>query len=107
MIASVLTKTNRPLSQTAVEDYIIAIFQGCYNIPVVIYGFMYKPDVGIYTFGPREELQKWQVSGRSDIEDFDDVVKLDLQYIDNWSLGLDIRILIKTVGVVIFGRGAN
>ncbi len=49
----------------------------------------------------------WQVSGRSDIEDFDDVVKLDLQYIDNWSLGLDIRILIKTVGVVIFGRGAS
>ncbi len=49
----------------------------------------------------------WQVSGRSEIEDFDDVVKLDLQYIDNWSLGLDIRILIKTVGVVLFGRGAS
>ena len=49
----------------------------------------------------------WQVSGRSDIEDFDDVVKLDLQYIDNWSLGLDIRILVKTVGVVLFGRGAH
>ena len=49
----------------------------------------------------------WQVSGRSDIDDFDDVVKLDLQYIDNWSIGLDIRILIKTVGVVIFGRGAS
>ena len=49
----------------------------------------------------------WQVSGRSDIDDFDDVVKLDLQYIDNWSLGLDIRILIKTVGVVLFGRGAS
>lgn len=67
MIASVLTKTNRPLSQTAVEDYIIAIFQGCYNIPVVIYGFMYKPDVGIYTFGPREELQKLN---NTNIEDF-------------------------------------
>jgi exopolysaccharide biosynthesis polyprenyl glycosylphosphotransferase len=49
----------------------------------------------------------WQISGRSDIDDFDDVVKLDLQYIDNWSLGLDIRILIKTVGVVLFGRGAR
>ncbi|WP_026524651.1 sugar transferase [Butyrivibrio sp. MB2005] len=49
----------------------------------------------------------WQVSGRSDIDDFDDVVKLDLQYIDNWSLALDIRILIKTVGVVLFGRGAE
>ena len=49
----------------------------------------------------------WQISGRSDIEDFDDVVKLDLQYIDNWSLWLDIKILVKTVGVVLFGRGAR
>ncbi|MCR5100743.1 MAG: sugar transferase, partial [Butyrivibrio sp.] len=31
----------------------------------------------------------------------------DLRYIDNWSLGLDIRIIIKTVGVVLFGRGAS
>ena len=46
----------------------------------------------------------WQVSGRSDIEDFEDVVRLDLQYIDNWSLGLDIKILFKTVGAV-FKRG--
>lgn len=42
----------------------------------------------------------WQVSGRNDIEDFEDVVKLDLEYIDNWSLGLDIKILLKTVGAV-------
>lgn len=33
----------------------------------------------------------WQVSGRNDIEDFEDVVKLDLEYIDNWSLGLDVK----------------
>ena len=46
----------------------------------------------------------WQVSGRSDIEDFEEVVKLDLQYIDNWSVGLDIKILFKTVGAV-FKRG--
>lgn len=46
----------------------------------------------------------WQVSGRSDIEDFEEVVKLDLQYIDNWSIGLDIKILFKTVGAV-FKRG--
>ncbi len=49
----------------------------------------------------------WQVSGRSDITDFEDVVKLDLEYIDKWSIGMDIKILLKTLGVVIFGRGAN
>lgn len=49
----------------------------------------------------------WQVSGRSDIENFDDVVKMDLQYIDNWSLGLDIKLLVKTVVVVIFRVGAK
>jgi exopolysaccharide biosynthesis polyprenyl glycosylphosphotransferase len=42
----------------------------------------------------------WQVSGRNDIQDFEDVVKLDLEYIDNWSVGLDIKILIKTVAVL-------
>ena len=49
----------------------------------------------------------WQISGRSDIEDFDEVVKLDLQYIDNWSLTEDFKILLKTVGVVLFGKGAK
>ncbi len=49
----------------------------------------------------------WQVSGRSDIDNFDDVVKLDLQYIDNWSLSLDFKILLQTVGVVLFGKGAK
>lgn len=49
----------------------------------------------------------WQVSGRSDIEDFDDVVKYDLEYIDNWSLRLDIKILFQTLWVVLFGKGAK
>ena len=49
----------------------------------------------------------WQVSGRSDIDDFDDVVKLDLEYIDNWSLKLDIKILLKTVAVVFTGKGSK
>ena len=39
----------------------------------------------------------WQVSGRSEITDFDEVVKLDREYIENWSLALDIKILLKTV----------
>ncbi len=49
----------------------------------------------------------WQISGRSDIEDFDEVVRLDLQYIDNWSLTEDFKILLQTVGVVLFGKGAK
>jgi lipopolysaccharide/colanic/teichoic acid biosynthesis glycosyltransferase len=46
------------------------------------------------------------VSGRSEITDFDEVVKLDLQYIDNWSLGLDFKIILQTIGVVFKGKGA-
>ncbi len=48
----------------------------------------------------------WQVSGRSDIEDFDYAARLDLYYIDNWSLNLDIDILIETVRIVLFSQGA-
>ena len=48
----------------------------------------------------------WQVSGRSDITDFEEVVKLDKAYITGWSIGLDVRILLKTVGVVVLRRGA-
>lgn len=49
----------------------------------------------------------WQVSGRSDIKDFDDVVKLDLKYIDEWSLRQDIKIILQTVVVVLFGKGSK
>lgn len=49
----------------------------------------------------------WQVSGRSDIKDFDDVVKLDLKYIDEWSLKQDVKILIQTIWVVLFGKGSK
>ena len=49
----------------------------------------------------------WQVSGRSDITDFDEVVNLDLEYIDNWSLTLDFKILVKTFGVVLRGSGSK
>lgn len=47
----------------------------------------------------------WQISGRSSLS-FDEMVKLDLYYIQNWSIGMDIRIIIKTIPVVLFGRGA-
>ena len=49
----------------------------------------------------------WQVSGRNDVKSFDQWVKLDLQYIDNWSLWLDFKILLKTIPVVLFGWGAK
>ena len=49
----------------------------------------------------------WQVSGRSDIKDFDEVVQLDMQYIDNWSILKDIKILLLTVGIVITGKGSR
>lgn len=49
----------------------------------------------------------WQVSGRSDIKDFDEVVQLDMQYIDNWSILKDIKILLMTVGIVITGKGSR
>lgn len=49
----------------------------------------------------------WQVSGRSNIQNFEEVVKLDCEYIDNWSLWLDIKILFKTVGVVLTHKGAE
>lgn len=49
----------------------------------------------------------WQVSGRNDITDFEEVVKLDMEYICNWSLWLDIKIILKTVKVAFFGRGAK
>ena len=48
----------------------------------------------------------WQVSGRSEIRDFDTVVRLDREYIENWSLKQDIHILFKTVWVVLTRKGA-
>lgn len=48
----------------------------------------------------------WQVSGRSDITDFEEVVRLDKEYIENWNIGLDIKILFKTVMVVITKDGS-
>ena len=48
----------------------------------------------------------WQVSGRSKITEFDQVVELDKKYIREWSIGLDVRILLKTVRAVVCRDGA-
>ena len=48
----------------------------------------------------------WQVSGRSDITDFEQIVKLDTQYICNWNIGLDLKILCQTVSAVLKHKGA-
>ena len=49
----------------------------------------------------------WQVSGRSDITDFDEVVRLDSEYIDHWNVFMDIKILFMTVGQVLGHKGAE
>lgn len=49
----------------------------------------------------------WQVSGRNEVRDFKDWVRLDLEYIDNWSLWLDLKILLRTIPAVLAGTGAR
>ncbi len=49
----------------------------------------------------------WQISGRNEVKDFKDWVRLDLEYIDNWSLWLDLKILARTVPAVLLGAGAK
>jgi lipopolysaccharide/colanic/teichoic acid biosynthesis glycosyltransferase len=49
----------------------------------------------------------WQVSGRSDIVDFEEVVRLDTEYVREWSLLLDFKILLQTVPAVLRRRGAT
>ncbi|MDB6125905.1 MAG: exopolysaccharide biosynthesis polyprenyl glycosylphosphotransferase [Pedosphaera sp.] len=49
----------------------------------------------------------WQVSGRNNVSDFRDWVRLDLEYIDNWSLWLDFKILWRTIPIVLIGTGAK
>ena len=49
----------------------------------------------------------WQVSGRSDVTDFEEVVRMDTEYITKWSLGRDVRIIVKTLLVLLQGKGAS
>lgn len=49
----------------------------------------------------------WQISGRNNIQDFNEWVNLDLQYIDTWSLALDLKIFLKTIPIVLLRKGAE
>ena len=49
----------------------------------------------------------WQTSGRSEITDFEDVIKLDLEYINTWTIAGDLRLILKTVGEVFKPKGAK
>jgi exopolysaccharide biosynthesis polyprenyl glycosylphosphotransferase len=49
----------------------------------------------------------WQISGRNQISDFKEWVRLDLEYIDHWSLWLDLKILVRTIPAVLIGTGAK
>ena len=71
-------------------------------------------EVSLYERSSRRRLSMrpgltctWQVSGRNEIRDFDSWVKLDLQYIDNWSLFGDFVLLLRTIPAVLFGVGAR
>jgi lipopolysaccharide/colanic/teichoic acid biosynthesis glycosyltransferase len=48
----------------------------------------------------------WQVSGRNTVVSFAEWMKLDLEYVDRWSLGLDLQILLRTIPAVLRARGA-
>ena len=72
-----------------------------------------KDEVDLYEIHHRARLAikpgitgLWQVSGRSDITDFEEVVRMDKEYIANWNIILDLRILVKTVLVILKGDGA-
>jgi lipopolysaccharide/colanic/teichoic acid biosynthesis glycosyltransferase len=71
-------------------------------------------EVSMYERGDRRRLSMrpgltctWQVSGRNDIKDFDSWVRMDLDYIDNWSLSRDLVLLWKTIPAVWYGTGAS
>ena len=49
----------------------------------------------------------WQISGRSDIKNFDEWVRMDLEYIDHWSLWLDIKIMLMSIPAFLLGKGAR
>ena len=73
----------------------------------------FKHELDRYEFWQKRKLSirpgitcLWQVRGRNKIRKFDDWVRMDLEYIDNWSLWLDFKILFRTIWVVLSGTGS-
>ncbi len=65
----------------------------------------YQPDVHRRLTVKPGMTGLWQISGRSDLS-WEEAVRLDLRYVDTWSLGLDVGILARTLGAVVHHRGA-
>jgi len=79
MIAKVLTKAAQKLTLQEINNFTAGVLSACCDLHIMIYGFYYEPNVGIYTFAPREELTKLN---NTNIEDFD--VEKYLDETDNY-----------------------
>ena len=109
-----VTKVGAFLRKTSLDELpqIINVFLGQMSLvgprPIITKEIeRYKEYIHDYYLVPPGITGLWQVSGRSDIDDFEEVVKLDVQYIDNWSIWMDIYLLFRTVGVVFDRKGAK
>ena len=102
-----IVKNSTSLSKEDIEEIISDVF-------VTLWNNQSKLDVerklSLYLVGITKNLIKKKyryIQLKDNIEDFEEVVKLDLEYIDNWSIGLDLKIILKTVGVIFFRKGAK
>ncbi len=106
-----ITKVGRFLRKTSLDEFpqFINVLKGDMSLvgtrPPTLDEFMQ------YSLGQKKRLSfrpgltgLWQVSGRNDITDFEKIVALDIEYIDNWSLLLDIKILLKTIPAMFAGK---
>ncbi|MCR5790212.1 MAG: sugar transferase [Lachnospiraceae bacterium] len=106
-----ITKTGRFLRKTSLDEFpqFINVIKGDMSLvgtrpPTV-------DEFAKYSLNHKKRLSfrpgltgLWQVSGRNDITDFDEIVALDIEYIDNWSILLDIKILFKTLPAMLQGK---
>jgi lipopolysaccharide/colanic/teichoic acid biosynthesis glycosyltransferase len=109
-----VTRVGRPLRRFSLDELpqLWSVLKG--DMSLVGPRPALQVDYAIYAAWQRQRVTvkpgitcTWQVSGRNRICDFDDWVRLDLEYIRNWSLWLDVKILFRTVVAVVTGRGAS
>ena len=108
-----LTKFGKILRSTSLDELpeLINVLKGDMSIvgtrpPLISETNLYEPRHKVRLAIKPGITGMWQVSGRSDITDFEEVVRLDKEYIENWDIGLDIKILLKTVMVVVKKDGS-